>query len=89
VLAVESAVWVSDRWRRLSCSCRRSIISLISYCDLGGALVPQGVCCDMPVSTEFMNELLEEGVDERYLQIRVQGLIGYVPGCVSNGLENF
>jgi hypothetical protein len=36
-----------------------------------------------------MNALLEEGVDERDLQISVQCLIGYIPGRVSNGSENF
>jgi hypothetical protein len=43
----------------------------------------------MPVSAVFMNALLEYGVGERFLQISVQCLIGYIPGRVSNGSENF
>jgi hypothetical protein len=40
-------------------------------------------------STVFMKALLEDGVDERDLQISVQCLIGYIPGRISNGSENF
>jgi hypothetical protein len=36
-----------------------------------------------------MNALLEDGVDERDLQISVQWLIGYIPGRVSTGSESF
>jgi hypothetical protein len=36
-----------------------------------------------------MNALLEDGVDERDLQISAQCLIGYIPGRVNNGSDNF
>jgi hypothetical protein len=43
----------------------------------------------MPVSTVFMKALLEDGVDERDLQIGVQCLTGYIPERVGNGSEYF
>jgi hypothetical protein len=54
------------------------------------------LCCgwsigwgEMAVSAVFMNALLQDSVDERYLQISVRCLIGYLPGRVSNSSENF
>jgi hypothetical protein len=53
------------------------------------------LCCgcsigwgEIPVSTVFMNALLDGGVDRRNLQNGVRCLIGYIPGRVSNGSGN-